>query len=161
MGIASERGSTCHARYKTARVEQPRAHRARPTTHGQSRDPIAVNARGRRSICASIHPKMRPSCQTSAPLREIVEPSPFTPLLSLKAYFRPKWYSKTLISPGTNPLQHLFDTGPEKPGEVRQFWAFLQVTDPSFDTFLTQNKKRRLRRGAGLSSLPSRPEETK
>jgi len=39
-----------------------------------------------------------------------VEPSPFTPLLSLKAYFRPKWHSKILISPGTNPLRTHFVT---------------------------------------------------
>jgi hypothetical protein len=60
-----------------------------------------------------------------------LEPSPFTPLLSLTADFQQKWQPEMLISPGTNPLQHLFDTGPEKPGEVRQFWAFVQVTDPS------------------------------
>jgi len=43
-----------------------------------------------------------------------LEPSPFTPLLSLKAYFRPKWHSKILISPGTNPLRTPFVTRLDK-----------------------------------------------
>jgi DNA-binding XRE family transcriptional regulator len=37
-----------------------------------------------------------------------VEPSPFTPLLSLTADFQQKWQPKMLISPGTNPLQTHF-----------------------------------------------------
>jgi hypothetical protein len=37
-----------------------------------------------------------------------LEPSPFTPLLSLTADFQQKWQPIMLISPGTNPLQTHF-----------------------------------------------------
>jgi hypothetical protein len=37
-----------------------------------------------------------------------LEPSPFTPLLSLTADWGQKWQSKTLISPETNPLRTHF-----------------------------------------------------
>jgi hypothetical protein len=39
-----------------------------------------------------------------------LEPSPFTPLLSFRAGFQPKWQPEMLISPGTDPLRTHFVT---------------------------------------------------
>ncbi len=74
-----------------------------------------------------------------------LEPSPFTPLLSLKAYFRPKWHSKILISPTTNRFRSPFDILGELV-TTKMNVKCLDVTPfllpagygPSFDTFLTK-----------------------
>ena len=70
------------------------------------------------------------------PRERRLEPSPFTPLLSLTADFQQKWKLKILISPGTNPLQFLFDirlTGQARPDAI---CCFLQGYGPWIDTFL-------------------------
>src|SRR5437588_6267625 len=66
-----------------------------------------------------------------------LEPSPFTPLLSLTAYVRPKWQSKILISPGTNRFRSLFDIRLRCRAKPDAICCFQQGYGPSFDTFLT------------------------
>src|SRR5437762_12982429 len=56
MGIASKREATRRAPYNTALVERHGVWREQSATKGQSRHPIAVNARGSPSICASLIP---------------------------------------------------------------------------------------------------------
>src|SRR5438874_11458224 len=66
---------------------------------------------------------------------EFLEPSPFTPLLSLAAVFQQKWQSKSLISPGTNQFHSLFDIQSNAAQNRAQFTVFCRVTDPRLIPF--------------------------
>jgi len=59
-----------------------------------------------------------------------LEPSPFTPLLSLKAYFQQNRQSESLISPGTNPIHHLFDIRGPRRAKPDAICCFLQGYGP-------------------------------
>ena len=56
MGIPSQREATHDVDSNTVRLEQRREKRVRHGTQAQSRHAIAVNARGRASICANLIP---------------------------------------------------------------------------------------------------------
>ncbi len=56
MGIPSRREATHDVDANTMRLERRREKRVRHGTQARSRHAIAVNARGRASICASVIP---------------------------------------------------------------------------------------------------------